>query len=415
MPPATVADLDALIKKRYSNRAPSDLTRKKHAFLKRVRKETDFTGKDFSWAVEGANPQGYGSDFTAAQANKSAIGDAKQFTLKPSQFYGFLSLSTKAILMMTGGDSSFVPAKMDLFDRIMSGMVDDLALKLFLDGTGVKALYASATGKVITLGTAEHAKRFSPGEVLQYWDVSAGSLGDSGATVTVASVDEDAGTITIAGGSNVSAVWSSIAGGATPDKIVRKSEYDSAPTTNFTNFMGLEAIIPATAPSALESFLGVDRSTYPSRYAGYRISATAGDPIRKMITRLATKIGDGGGSPDTVLISHTNFELLANELDNKKTYNDVKDGAAGFSGLRIHVNDNTLDILPDVYCPSNRIYCLTMDTWALKTVGPAPRLLDQDGNNGVRESTADGVEWRWGGYGNLYCRSPGENGVCSIS
>jgi hypothetical protein len=410
MAPATVADLDALIKKRYSNKAPADLTRKKHAFLRRLRRETDFTGKDFSWAVEGVNPQGYGSDFTAAQANKSNIGDAKQFTLKPAQFYGFLSLSTKAILMMVGGDSSFVPAKMNLFDRIMAGMVDDLACKLFLDGSGVKALFASSgsSAKVVKLGTAEHAKRFSPGEIVQY--VHSGSLGDAGATNTIDKVDEDAGTLTMV--ANYATAWASIADG---DSIVRKSEYDSAPTTNFTNFLGIDAFIPGTAPGTSDSFLGVNRSTYPSRYAGYRITASSGDPIRKIITRLATKIGDGGGSPDTVLVSHSNFELLANELDNKKTYNDTKDGAAGFSGLRIHVNDNTLDVLPDVYMPSSKIYVLTQDTWALKTVGAAPRLLDQDGNNGVRESTADGVEWRWGGYGNLYCTAPGENGVCTIS
>ena len=54
-----------------------------------------------------------------------------------------------------------------------------------------------------------------------------------------------------------------------------------------------------------------------------------------------------------------------------------------------------------------------MDTWKFKSLGQAPRILDFDGLKGVREANSDGVEYRWGYYGNMLCTAPAFN--CRIA
>ena len=81
----------------------------------------------------------------------------------------------------------------------------------------------------------------------------------------------------------------------------------------------------------------------------------------------------------------------------------------GFSSLSIATPTGMVKVYADHNCPINVGYLLQLDTWKLKSLGPAPRLLDFDGLKGIRQSNEDGVEYRWGYYGNLLCTAPGFN------
>jgi hypothetical protein len=50
-----------------------------------------------------------------------------------------------------------------------------------------------------------------------------------------------------------------------------------------------------------------------------------------------------------------------------------------------------------------------MDTWKLYTTGKAVRVIDTDGLQMLRQAASDGVEVRYGMYGNMGCRAPGAN------
>ena len=96
--------------------------------------------------------------------------------------------------------------------------------------------------------------------------------------------------------------------------------------------------------------------------------------------------------------------------NNRRRY-DQSDKAAmfGFSSISIATPTGMVDVYADHNCPINVGYLLQLDTWKLKSLGPAPRLLDFDGLKGIRQSNEDGVEYRWGYYGNLLCTAPGYN------
>ena len=74
-----------------------------------------------------------------------------------------------------------------------------------------------------------------------------------------------------------------------------------------------------------------------------------------------------------------------------------------------------LKIYSDHNCPMNTAYMLQMDTWTLKTLGQAPRIIDFDGMKGLREANSDGVEYRWGYYGNVLCKAPGFNARVALA
>jgi len=57
------------------------------------------------------------------------------------------------------------------------------------------------------------------------------------------------------------------------------------------------------------------------------------------------------------------------------------------------------------------MYMMDMSSWAYYSLKEPIMLLDQDGNKMLRESSADALEVRCGGYGQLGCSSPGSNGV----
>jgi hypothetical protein len=407
--PITLADLSAFVNKRYSNKPPENLSKRTNVFLTRVKKEKDFTDDDFEFSVIGSNAQGIGARFDKAQSNKNAGLKGQRFSIKRAHGYGVLSLATEAVEATEGFKTSFVRAKVDEFDSVIAGMIDDLAWKLYEDGTGVKATYAATPGaKVISLQKPEHAKRFGEGERIQCWDVSAAGYMNGGAVGIIDEVDEDAGTITLT--ANVAGVFDVLAVG---DYLVREGEYTANPFVDLYAPVGLAGWVPAAAPAVGESFWGADRSKNPTRYAGTRISLPAGTQIKQILTKLGSKLGSRGAKPNLALMSHENFERFAGELDIKKAYQDAKEAGAGFSGLKIHVHDNTVEVLPDTFCPSDRIYMLDMASWYWKTTrGGTPFLINP---NGLDEATADGKEWRWGYFGNLRTEDTRAQGVAVLT
>jgi hypothetical protein len=52
---------------------------------------------------------------------------------------------------------------------------------------------------------------------------------------------------------------------------------------------------------------------------------------------------------------------------------------------------------------------LQLDTWKVYSLGKMVRVLDTDGLQMLRQSSADGVEVRYGGYLQIGCNAPGFN------
>ena len=112
------------------------------------------------------------------------------------------------------------------------------------------------------------------------------------------------------------------------------------------------------------------------------------------------------------VMSYPKYRDLIEVLGSKLEYQTTEISAGiGFEGAKIHGPAGAISVYPDTFCPDDKAYVLTLDSWTFRTLGPAPRFLDLDGLKSQREATADAIEWRLGYFGNLCCCAPGWNGV----
>jgi hypothetical protein len=195
---------------------------------------------------------------------------------------------------------------------------------------------------------------------------------------------------------------------AAADELFQEGDYASAGARS--KFKGLGAWIPATAESS-GTFYSMDRTTDVDKLQGIRTDGSA-LRIDEAIFRCAVRIAREGGMPDCVFLSYGQYEELINTLGSKIEYQttEIKAGI-GFEGAKVHGPAGVLNVYPDVNAPGDKAYVLDKDTWTLRSLGPAPQVLDLDGNKLSREAAADAWEARLIFMGALGCKAPGYNGV----
>ena len=172
---------------------------------------------------------------------------------------------------------------------------------------------------------------------------------------------------------------------------------------------GLQAWVPSSTPSS-DAFFGVNRTADSTRLGGNRSDGSA-KPIEEALIDGLSLAARNGGTPSHVFCDYGTYANLEKALGSKVQYDKVSasDAEVGFTSLKIHGPAGTVDVIPDVNCQPNVAWALQMDTWSLNSLGEAPQILDLDGNNMLRESSADAYEVRIGFYGNVACNAPGYN------
>ena len=87
----------------------------------------------------------------------------------------------------------------------------------------------------------------------------------------------------------------------------------------------------------------------------------------------------------------------------------------GFRGIVINGPKGPIKVIPDANCPNNVAWMLDLKTWKLYSLGKAVKVINSDGLSMLRQASADGVEVRYGFYGNLGCKGPGHNARVKLS
>lgn len=114
-------------------------------------------------------------------------------------------------------------------------------------------------------------------------------------------------------------------------------------------------------------------------------------------------------------MSYAKYAELEKALGAKVQYIDLEmNPIVGFRGVQISGPRGMIKCIPDQNCPSDQIYGLQLDSWKLYSLGKAVRVIDTDGLAMLRQANADGVEVRYGFYGNLACRAPGFSITCLL-
>lgn len=423
---ATTTNQVAALKELYTgDDYMKDLVYKKNPFLALVPKDespTGFAGKYIPVPLVYGTPQGRSATFSTAQTNQTAPALASFFVYRVSNYQ--LVTITNELLEATAHDAgAFVDeAKLNM-DTGFRNISNDLAADLMAPITGERGQISVISTGVITLVNAQTVVNFEVGMVLVSYRVSSltPTVVSAGALGYVIAVNRSTGAITVSatsgGAAGTPTNWS------TSDKYLAvQGDIDfvssGLATANRFKVSGLPSWIPTTAPSASESYWGVDRSVDASRLAGVRFDGST-ESIEEALIDGASLVAREGGQPDMCFMNFTSYAALEKSLGSKVQYVDVKHEEAdiAFAGIRVHAPYGPITVIPDRNCPATTAYLLQMDTWKFRSLGRAPHVLTYglEGLEGIRVGAADALEIRIGYYGNLICNAPGWNCVITLS
>lgn len=401
---------DAALKQHYTDEMVQNLVFKDNPFLAMVPKYEDFGGKNLPIPLIYGNPQGRSKTFSNAQTRGAATSSLiTDFVLTRVKDYSIATIDNETLEASKGNANAFMEAATTEIDGAINSLTRSIAIGLYRDSSAaigqVAAEPAEASDTVFTFVLDSDVNNFEVGMILNVWSAKSGgtqrNVDGSTTNLTVSAVDRSAKTVTCSETYNSSGT-------------IAANDYLFVAGDRGLGISGLAAWIPTTAPDST-AFFGVDRSVDTVRLGGVRYDGSS-DPIEEALIQGASDVADqGNGKINHYFLSYGQFAELEKALGSKVQYVDLTMNAeVGFRGIQINGPRGPIKVIPDQNCPSNLAYGLQLDTWKLYSLGKAVRVIDTDGLQMLRQASADGVEVRYGFYGNLGCRAPGFNVVVTL-
>ncbi len=399
-----LTSFDAALKQHYTSDMVEMMVYKDNPFLALVAKYEDFGGRNLPIPLIYGNPQGRSATFSNAQTRGAVTSSQLQdFVLTRVKDYSIATIDNETLEASKGNANAFMEAATTEIDGAINSLTRSLAISLFRDSSGaigqLNAEPAETSGTfVMVLKSTEDVTNFEIGQVLVAYAAKSGGSAKtsdgSDADWVIAGVNRSSGELTLTGTYNSSG-------------NLAANDYLFVDGDRGLKLSGLEGWIPASAPSAT-AFFGVDRSV-DTRLGGLRLDGSS-LPIEEALIDGASLCAREGGKIDHFFMSYDKYAELEKALGSKVQYIDLNVNAqVGFRGIVINGPRGPIKCIPDQNCPSGSVFGLQLNMWKLYSLGKAVRVIDSDGLQMLRQASADGVEVRYGFYGNLGCRAPGYN------
>lgn len=404
---------DPMLKDHYSEKEVPKLAFQKNTALGLIKKSNKkMVGgrkwvQPFGYALPGGGSSTFATAITNAVANTSLY---EAWEVTRTKHYRLGKVDNETIEATASGDMDAFEPAFDEFDRVIQAEGNYINYRFFRSKSGAAGRLANSTvaTAVATLVDASDVWGWRKDEVGKLSANADGSSLKTG-TLTVASVQRQAGTITFTG--NLSA---GVGTAATTDYLFLDGDATLAAA-------GLADWVPDSAPSAT-AFYGVDRTVEPDFLGGIRIDATDGRSIANALVDAVAAVQNLGGDPDVVFLNPITFGTLSKQLEGKwvissaSGYDGRKVAGIGFNGFKVNLNGTDLTLYTDRCCPQKRIFVLTWSTWTMFSAGPAPNFLQRRAGSIIKVSEgSDGYEARVGEYFNFCCDSPGHNAVILLA
>lgn len=388
-------------KKRVENMVYSD-----RPLLAWLPKSEGFYGEDKKVPLIYGNPNGRSATFTTAQGNKTNTKSVA-FLITRVKNYGLISIDNETIEASQNDAGAFAEARKVEIDGEFQNMANDMASDVVGTGSGARARLSSTVtlaGTTWSLSDADDIVKIEVGMALVLSSSNGGGSVKAGVAYVI-SVNRMAGTFVCSatqGGAaaNISTI---IATAAVSDYIFAEGDYD-------LKMSGIEAWIPYGGPSATP-FFGVDRTTDPTRLAGITKDLSSYSIEEALIQGAKYMHREGDNKYDAIWLSETKYAELIMALGAKVQYVEMKATAdISFQGVKFQAHNKIVNVFCDKMVPSDKAYFLTRSSWDLASLKGAPRILNMDGLEALREATADAIEIRIGYYAQLSTNAPGWNG-----
>ena len=159
-----------------------------------------------------------------------------------------------------------------------------------------------------------------------------------------------------------------------------------------------------TAPGTL---FGLNRNPDPLKLAGQTLDATR-MPMGDALIEAASRVGVEGGKPSHVFCHPRDAANFKKQLDGKVQYDRVASAVAGvsFKAMDFEGDNGTIKIMTDMNCQRNTAWLGQLSDAELRSLGPAPHILDYDSSTFLRVASDDAYEVRVGSYAQFEVRRP---------
>ena len=384
-----------------------------------------FAGKYIPVPLEYANPAGRAHVFANAQ-NQQTASSAVSYFVYAIQDYQLVTITNLLMEQTKSNAGAFVDEASRTLDNGFRNISNNMAFELFAGGTASRGVISAAgvavagTTLTFTLANSQTVVQFEVGMTLQASTTDGGAaLLGSGATVLAAqitSVNRNTGVITaVVVQDTFAATW--VAG----DFLQVYGDIGTAGASTIAGLLGLSGMnawIPPADPLATDNFWGVNRSADPTRLAGLRYNATSFS-ISEGLTNALALANREGAAPDLIILDFVSYSTLVNELGAKVQYIELAhdEVPVAFEAIHFHSAYGKIPVLADRSAQPQTAWCITQDTWKLRTLGKAPHILTygMEGLEGLRVGNADALEIRIAYYGNLINSAPGYNMQVALS
>lgn len=413
---------EIFLKSRFPQRKIENLVEYGKPLLSALKKSDELVGDVTYIPIQIDSPQGIGGTLdvanTSATSGTSTVGGGSVYGVRAAitraKYYGLLTLNAETMLSMRNDEGAFFRARERNVEEIMEQLGQQMEMALWNTGTGSLGQLSAdpSTGTTFVLSTPADSIKFHLGMRFSFFDNSSGNPTGSartGGPHTVTKIDEDTGTITFTPAADATV--------EIDDHVVRTGDE----VGTFTTLMkGVPAWIPPTAETT-GTFFGMDRTLNVQKLQGHRQSWLGS--IEETVKKLDSKMRRVSPTkPKTLWVSFSNFNRLDLELGARGyRMEDGGEGKFGRPSLMMTTPGGGVTVKAGPYVPESGAWLLNMDDWKLCTLGPAPHLVQDDGNTALRlaASTAsnggDGIEIRWRYFAQLVCTMPYAQGYAAIS
>lgn len=377
--------------------------------LSSIEKDTEFGGRHVSQALIYQIGGGGSASIATTIANTLASIPEEFVGITRKKMYEVAILDNETIEASASDKTSFARV-LDEVDRKMQAAANRVESRLHRGRGGWIGRIAVGTditnAYVITLDDKADAFNFYKGQKLVFSDTdgTSGAIRAGGAK-TVASVQREAGTVTLV--EDIDTITSVAVG----DYIFTEGDFGEG-IMSFYDWVPLDRSVLGS------SFFGVTRSDDPDRLGGLYYDGT-GEPYLETLTRVLGMLGNhmGGGGQEFVARLHPDVVTemtLAAQGKMQIEVSTLPSTRKLDMGVKTHVltvGANRVTLAPTWASRTDRMIVGKADTWRLKSAGDFPKFLNRTGALHMSESS-DTYQARIGGYGNLLCKAPGWN--CAV-
>lgn len=367
-----------------------------------IKHDTGGAGENYNFlSIVGDNPSGSATMSNSQSTGTSSMQQGVQFHVPWFNDYETPTVAGDLIAKTRNNKGGWLPALRAEMNSSLRYAGHRKSIALFTSGWGELGQVGATTNLATTtlqLADISSVYRFVPGMQLVFSQTLNANLLRTGVVfLTIVSVNYNTGSMVMSG------VLNTVTGIATGDIIFTNGDRQNSATPALLRPVGLGSPLgggwaPIAAPTPGESFFGQDRTLNSFLYSFYVDGR--GQPLQNSFVQAAQTASSIGNATSLVgICSPRQFSALALGMQGQVQYVQVNGrGGVAFKTIMIYADGVELPVISDKYCVDGVAY--VGDPKGLKhtSIGEAPEINNDDGQQMVRQTGDDGVEVRIRSY-----------------